>query len=340
MADNKRTLALMAKMFPTGTDPLPTEQAPPLTPSPPPIHGRPGLLKEFERMDGTALREMKELKLIKAHFNDGDADPCYAVDAALVSTGVFFNRFEEAFDPEKDKGFKALVEDIRATNGNTVAATVRPTPDAAKPFALICGERRLRACLLLKLPFKVVIGDHDDLSAAMLHARENSNREDPSVVESALQVKSWLELLGVSSRGDGESADQAATIFGYHKRYVHKLKQISCVPKDILEGIPGVRRMSVRQGLALADAWKQDPTAVRDRFESQVANAATLLPKQAIAILTASPAPPPKVARTTSAKTFTVAWPRDKETGSKLRSRLAEIEAEFGISFSLSKTAK
>ena len=68
----------------------------------------------------------------------------------------------------------ALAEDIKQ-NGQIEPAIVREINDNDFKYEVIAGSRRLQACCAENIPFKVVINNVDDVQAAIIQTRENSN---------------------------------------------------------------------------------------------------------------------------------------------------------------------
>lgn len=292
-----------------------------------------GLLKEFSRIDRKDLDRLAELD---RKYANGTALPCLKLDPLEVAVGRFFNRFNHAFDPDKDEEFSALLADIRLRGGNLVPGLVRATPGGALPYELIYGERRLRACIAAGTPFKAEVGEFADDEIVLLHACENQHRVGASVVETALQLQSWLQLLGGSTdEVSRETAERIAGLFGYtSRRHVYRLRRIAEVPLRVLSDVPGIRRLSFRQAMQLAEAWAQDAPAVEARMKS-LGSGPERLPKDVIALLVGESdgkKPGPRDSMPVS-----IRWPTDPEKSAALRARLVQIEKEFGVRLGLPK---
>ena len=306
-----------------------TDQAAAAAPAAGPRAGVPGLMREFARADKASLDRLAELE---TRYAGGTALPCLKLDPSQIATGRFFNRFPQAFDADKDTEFAALVDDIRAQGGNLVPGMVRPSTDGPLPFELVYGERRLRACALAEVLFEAKVCALSDEEMAVLHTKENSHREDSSAVESALQLRSWLLLLaGSMDRVTGELAERVGTRLGYKRRHVFTLRRIAEIPLDVLERIPGIRMISVRQAMMLVKAWDDDHEGLEERLR-QLATMPARVPKEVIAFLVG---PAPFSGKDLGSRKVTIRWPSDPEVAKILRARLQSLEKEFGVRLGL-----
>lgn len=98
-----------------------------------------------------------------------------------------------------------LVESIRRV-GVAVPLLVRPAPGQEGEFyALVCGERRLRAATIVGLPFvpALVREDLSDVDVRTMQLVENLQREALTPLEEAQGYRSLLEL-GLSQKDVGE----------------------------------------------------------------------------------------------------------------------------------------
>jgi len=115
------------------------------------------------------LREQLELAKDRAVQN---------IDPTRARPSVFMNRHPSAFETEE---FLELVEDIRATGGNTVPAVVRRLAgDPSHDFEIIAGLRRHAASIRAGTPLKVYVEKLDDRQAFETMTRENAKRKDLS----------------------------------------------------------------------------------------------------------------------------------------------------------------
>lgn len=117
--------------------------------------------------------------------------------------------------------FERFVDSIKQ-HGLIQAITVRPNP-RGPGFALVTGERRLRACRLLEFQdLPCVVRDVDDQTARLLALLENLDREDLSVADEALSAQDIVDLY----EGDHQNA---ANALGWSlKKLRHRLRLLHC----------------------------------------------------------------------------------------------------------------
>jgi ParB family chromosome partitioning protein len=86
-------------------------------------------------------------------------------------------------------------------NGVLQPITVRrrETEGGERPFQLITGERRLRACKLINLELiPAIVIDADDRNSAVMAILENIQRSDLNYIEEALAIKGLIEHFGIT----------------------------------------------------------------------------------------------------------------------------------------------
>lgn len=120
-----------------------------------------------------------------------------AVRGETATISVASIHVVEGFNPRRafrDDALNELIASIKA-EGLIQAITVRRVDDDA--FALIAGERRLRACKAIGITqIPALIVDCDEHTARTMALKENTVRDDLSVAEEALAAREALDLCG------------------------------------------------------------------------------------------------------------------------------------------------
>jgi ParB family chromosome partitioning protein len=280
-----------------------------------------------------AKENARLLEMIHGKYAGGTALPCLNLDPSKIRVGRFFNRLPQSFDETLNVEFAELLEDVRRTGGNLVSGLVRPYVDESNPkikYELVFGERRLKACIKAGVPFKAEIAEITESEFIHLHSTENRFRPQLSIVESALQFKSWV---GVRKDAEGKKVpvETLAAEIGYSRTHYFRLQEIGNIDEDVLFSIPGVELLARRDIEPLCKAWKR-----KDGKESIIKRARELKGmklggKDAIAYLLNDGGKPDN---TTSNK-ITIKVPSMLPNKSALIDRLRALGVEFGIEFSI-----
>jgi ParB/RepB/Spo0J family partition protein len=192
-----------------------------------------------------------------AKYGDGAALPCLNLDPSEIRVGRFFNRLPQSFDESLNVEFAELLEDINRTDGNLVSGLVRPYADKSNPkikYELVFGERRLKACMKVGVQFKAEIADISDAEFILLHSTENRFRQQISIVESALQFKSWQEKR-TDDAGKKVPTETLAAEIGYSRTHYFRLQAIGNIDEKVLFGIPKIEQLSVKETDILCKTW-------------------------------------------------------------------------------------
>lgn len=207
-----------------------------------------------------ARENARLLEMIHSKYGGGVALPCLHIDPSQIRVGRFFNRLPQSFDESKNADFAELLDDVKRTGGNLVSGLVRPYKDESNSnikYELVFGERRLKACIKAGVPFKAEIADITESEFIHLHSTENRFRPHLSIVESALQFKSWLN----QRRGEAVEEVTVAKLaeeIGYSRTHYFRLQSIGLIDEDVLFNIPGVEKLTTRDTDKLCKTWKSD----------------------------------------------------------------------------------
>lgn len=273
------------------------------------------------------------LALMHEKYGSGAALPCLLLDPSVIRVGRFFNRLPQSFDETLNAEFAELLEDVKRTRGNLVSGLVRPYKDDANPnikYELVFGERRLKACIKAGVQFKAEIADISDAEFILLHSTENRFRPQLSIVESALQFKSWVDRRKKES-GEKITVAVLANEVGYSEAHYFRLQDIAKIDEAVLFGIPGIELLARRDVEPLCKAWKTKEG--KESISKRVRDLAgeKLSGKEAVAYLLNV------TARTTEPSIDKIAIKMPIGFGNKevLAARLIALGTEFGIEFNI-----
>ena len=130
------------------------------------------------------------------------------------------------FDEENIRG---LAESIRE-HGLIQPIVVRPLPNGIS-YQIIAGERRWRACKLLKMEeVPVIIRETDELEAAQLAIVENVQRADLNPVEEAMAYRALMDKYGMTQ-------DRLAEVMGKSRPYIANLTRLLSLPEEVLTAL-------------------------------------------------------------------------------------------------------
>lgn len=130
------------------------------------------------------------------------------------------------FDEENIKG---LAESIKE-HGLIQPIVVRPLPNGIT-YQIIAGERRWRACKLLKMEeVPVIIREIDELEAAQLAIVENVQRADLNPVEEAMAYRALMDKYGMTQ-------DRLAEVMGKSRPYIANLTRLLSLPEEALTAL-------------------------------------------------------------------------------------------------------
>ncbi|MEZ0606271.1 PRTRC system ParB family protein [Paraburkholderia sp. IW21] len=155
------------------------------------------------------------------------------------------------FDPKK---MAELTESVRARGVDT-PVIVRPLNDV--DFELIAGGRRYRAAMVAhgeEYPMPVSIRDVGDVDARIIALTENSQRDDLSPSEEAIDAAEMLGLLG----GD---RDEVAKVLGWSRSTVDSRLALMNCSQAVLEAA-NARRISLGIAELLAALSKENQDKV------------------------------------------------------------------------------
>lgn len=172
----------------------------------------------------------------------------HTLDPSVITISPDSERWPTAYS-EQDPTYRALRDSIRRTHGNVTPGLVRPAPDRPGTYLLICGHRRFHACRDLGLPFRAVITDCDDRTAALLAAAENSARADLSAWEIAQRCQRWLERGWVTDQRD------LATALGLSTAQVSRYLAVARFPAPLLPFLRDPREITAKTAAAVRARW-------------------------------------------------------------------------------------
>jgi ParB/RepB/Spo0J family partition protein len=129
-----------------------------------------------------------------------------------------------------------LAENILAI-GQLQPCTVRRNPKGGKEYELIFGERRFRAAILKGLKVKVVVQDIDLYTSALALLSENRNREDNTDYDLSRQITEFIN-------SDILKQIDIVKKTGISKQKISKLLCFNKIPKEIIDGIEDLRKVS------------------------------------------------------------------------------------------------
>ncbi|MDD6991919.1 MAG: ParB/RepB/Spo0J family partition protein [Oscillospiraceae bacterium] len=143
------------------------------------------------------------------------------------------------FDEENIKG---LADSIKE-HGLIQPIVVRPLPNGLT-YQIIAGERRWRACKLLKMEeVPVIIRETDELEAAELAIVENVQRADLNPVEEAMAYRTLMDKYGMTQ-------ERLAEVMGKSRSYIANLTRLLTLPEEALNAL-GEGEISVGHAKAL-----------------------------------------------------------------------------------------
>ena len=130
------------------------------------------------------------------------------------------------FDEDNIKG---LADSIKE-HGLIQPIVVRPLPNGIT-YQIIAGERRWRACRLLKMEdVPVIIRETDELGAAELAIVENVQRADLNPVEEASAYRALMDKFGITQ-------DKLAETMGKSRSYIANLTRLLSLPEEALTAL-------------------------------------------------------------------------------------------------------
>lgn len=130
------------------------------------------------------------------------------------------------FDEDNIKG---LADSIKE-HGLIQPIVVRPLPNGIT-YQIIAGERRWRACRLLKMEeVPVIIRETDELEAAELAIVENVQRADLNPVEEASAYRALMDKFGITQ-------DKLAETMGKSRSYIANLTRLLSLPEEALTAL-------------------------------------------------------------------------------------------------------
>lgn len=150
------------------------------------------------------------------------------------------------FDEDNIKG---LADSIKE-HGLIQPIVVRPLPNGLT-YQIIAGERRWRACKLLKMEeVPVIIRETDELEAAELAIVENVQRADLNPVEEAMAYRTLLDKYGMTQ-------DRLAEVMGKSRSYIANMTRLLSLPEEALNAL-GEGEISVGHAKVLMSIEDKD----------------------------------------------------------------------------------
>lgn len=130
------------------------------------------------------------------------------------------------FDEDNIKG---LADSIKE-HGLIQPIVVRPLPNGLT-YQIIAGERRWRACKLLKMEeVPVIIRETDELEAAELAIVENVQRADLNPVEEAMAYRTLMDKYGMTQ-------DRLSEVMGKSRSYIANMTRLLSLPEEALNAL-------------------------------------------------------------------------------------------------------
>lgn len=130
------------------------------------------------------------------------------------------------FDEDNIKG---LADSIKE-HGLIQPIVVRPLPNGLT-YQIIAGERRWRACRLLKMEeVPVIIRETDELEAAELAIVENVQRADLNPVEEAMAYRTLMDKYGMTQ-------ERLSEVMGKSRSYIANLTRLLTLPEEALNAL-------------------------------------------------------------------------------------------------------
>lgn len=130
------------------------------------------------------------------------------------------------FDEENIEGLAKSIKE----HGLIQPIVVRPLPNGMT-YQIIAGERRWRACKLLKMEeVPVIIRETDELEAAQLAIVENVQRADLNPVEEAMAYRALMDKYGMTQ-------DRLAEVMGKSRPYIANLTRLLSLPEEALNAL-------------------------------------------------------------------------------------------------------
>lgn len=204
------------------------------------------------------------------------------LDPSLIRESRFRDRTDEAF---KDDAFKLLKSLIKQTGGNVQPIGIRPNPDRGegeKPYEVIYGHRRLRACSELEnVKVKATIMAMDDREAVIQMNLENRGRSDLSAYEQALSMQQQLRA------GIFANQDELADSLKLARNTINEKLAIAKLPKSIIELFLDPREITIRTALLLTRE-KPETAAALEAVKALVAERGKQSGKTIVAMLKAT----------------------------------------------------
>ncbi len=200
----------------------------------------------------------------------------------LIEQSRWGNRAADSF---LQAHYLRLVRDIRETGGNRTPILVRPVADdkgLLQRYELVCGHRRLRACLDLGLHVLACVQALTDTAAAACIAADNRNRRTLAPIEEGKFFKRLLEdKLYPSARRmaldlNVDAGDASRKIF------------LASLPKSILAAVQDPLRLTCGHAKALSALVEADLESVAVRAKQLRKDNGPLKPAELIAALQTS----------------------------------------------------
>lgn len=128
-----------------------------------------------------------------------------------------------------EENIKSLADSIKE-HGLIQPIVVRPLPNGLT-YQIIAGERRWRACRLLKMEeIPVIIRETDELEAAQLAIVENVQRADLNPVEEAAAYRALMDKYGMTQ-------ERLSEAMGKSRSYIANLTRLLSLPEEALEAL-------------------------------------------------------------------------------------------------------
>jgi len=186
--------------------------------------------KKFKK---TEYRPWDETGSIPSNFTDND-ETIISVDPNKIKNWELHDR------PESELGnIEGLAQDFKAIGQQLPCIVRKLTNEPEHEYELIAGERRWRAAKLAKINLKIIIKDITDKEAALIQSIENESRKGLSDYAKGMQYHKLIENNVLTQK---DLIDR----LGKTKQYISALLSFSKIPKDVINEIKDMSKISAR----------------------------------------------------------------------------------------------
>lgn len=127
------------------------------------------------------------------------------------------------------EGLEALVTSIR-TSGQKLPVLLRKTPQAALPFEVVYGRRRIAACRELGIAVRAHVVEMSDREALISQGLENAARLQRSFIEQAVYAEQLLD--------HGFTREDIMEVLAVDRTTVSRMRAVvTKIPRPVIEAI-------------------------------------------------------------------------------------------------------